>query len=159
MKACFPLVSVVVVWANGCSNGSGGSTDMGAIDGKKLADLTVAERAAFCATNRDTFAALAVGSCVLSGLETAPTKDDCERFRSECQMPGASDALCQQADAAPPDFADCGTLRVSQVQSCLSDAKTFFANLSCDAFGQEPMGGPSCLAVIEENCPSLITPF
>ncbi len=127
--------------------------------GRSTAELTPPERAGFCATNRDTFAALAVGSCVLSGLTTAPTKDDCERVKSECQTEGASGAVCEQSDAGPPDFSDCGALRVSQVQSCLADARTYFANLGCDSYGQEAPSGPSCLALIEENCPALLTPF
>ena len=158
MKSMSTLVSLLVLWASACSNGSG-STDMGGIDGKELAALTPSERASFCATNRDTFAALAVGSCVLSGLTTAPTIDDCNRFKSECQMPGARDSVCQEGDAGPPDFSDCGTLLVSQVESCLGDAKSYFANLSCDSYGQDPPQGPSCLGSIEESCPSLLTPF
>jgi hypothetical protein len=159
MKSISTTLSLLVFAASACSNGSGGSTDMGGIDGKELAALTPSERASFCVTNRDTFAVLAVGSCVLSGLTTAPTKGDCDTFKSECQMPGASDAVCQAGDAGPPDFSDCGTLRVSQVESCLADAKTYFANLSCDSYGQAPPQGPSCLAGIEESCPSLLTPF
>jgi hypothetical protein len=159
LLALLSLGLTLVVSPSACSNGSGGSTEMGAIDGKELAELTPSERAGFCATNRDTFAQLAVGSCVLSGLETAPTKDDCERFKSECQTQGASGAVCEPSDAGPPDFSDCGTVRVSQVQSCLAEAKTYFANLSCDSYGQEPPAGPSCLALIEQNCPALLTPF
>lgn len=159
MKTISATLSLLVLSASACSNGGGSSTDTGGIESKKLADLTPAERATFCVTNRDTFAALAVGSCVLSGLETAPTKDDCDRFKTECQTQGASDAVCEPSDAGPPDFSDCGTLRVSQVESCLADAKTYFSTLTCDAYGQEPPAGPSCLAGIEENCPSLLTPF
>jgi hypothetical protein len=132
---------------------------MGTIDGKKLADLTPAERAGFCATNRDTFASLAVGSCILSGLTTAATKDDCDRFKSECETQGATGSVCEQSDAGPPDFSDCGTLRVSQVQGCLADAKTYFASLDCASYGQEPPAGPSCLALVEDSCPELLTPF
>jgi hypothetical protein len=159
MKSISTALSLLVFFASACSNDSGGSPDMGTIDGKELAELTPAERAQFCVSNRDTFAALAVGSCFLSGLETASTKDDCAGLKSDCQMPGASDAVCQQADAGAPDFSDCGTLRVSQVESCLADAKTYFSNLSCDAFGQAPPAGPSCLASIEASCPELLTPF
>lgn len=159
MKPFLVVLGALVLCAGGCSNGSGGSTDSGGIEGKELVDLTTAERAQFCATNRDTFAALAVGSCVLSGLETAPTMADCEQFRSDCQMPAADGAVCEGGDAGLPDFTGCGTLRVSQVESCLTQAKTFFADLDCSAFGKEPMGAPSCLADVEESCPALLTPF
>ncbi|HVW30803.1 MAG TPA: hypothetical protein VHC69_35845 [Polyangiaceae bacterium] len=159
MKPLLVTLCALVFSASGCSNGSGGSADSDGIDGKELVELTTAERAQFCATNRDTFAALAVGSCVLSGLETAPTTADCEQFRSDCQMPAADGAVCEGGDAGLPDFTDCGALRVSQVESCLAQAKTFFANLDCSAFGKEPTGAPTCLADVEESCPALLTPF
>ena len=159
MKASSVAVWFLIVCAGGCSNGSSGGPDAGRLEGKKLSDLTLPEREQFCATNHGTFAALAVGSCVLSGVESAASKDACEAARSECETTSASFGVCQGADAAPPDFTDCGALRVSQVESCLGDAKTFFASLDCSAFGQPPSAAPSCLSTLEQNCPALLTPF
>ena len=149
-------LALLALGQSSCSSDSGAAGGT-SLDGKKLADLTPAERAEFCSANRDAFAAVEVGSCTLSGLD-APTKADCEMAQTECRASSVtSGAVCQDADAGPPDLSECGALRVMQVQSCLSETRTYFSSLTCDSFAQEPPAAPSCLATLAEDCPVLVT--
>ncbi|HEX4340124.1 MAG TPA: hypothetical protein VH062_29655 [Polyangiaceae bacterium] len=151
--------SALATSLGGCTsdsgNAGGGDTTM---EGKKLAELTQPERAAFCATNRAAFADLVTGSCSLSG-EGAPTTADCETAVAQCRATDvAVGTVCADAsDAGVPDFSDCGALLVSQVESCLAEAKAYFAVLGCDSAGQEPPTLPGCLGTLEQSCPVLLT--
>ena len=132
------------------SDSSGGESDQG----KLLSDLSAAEKQQLCTSNFDDFQALIVGSCTRNGLD-APTQSDCETARDECQQ-GATQTSAMAACSSPADYSQCTSVRVSQVESCLTDAKSYFSTLSCDNVGQEPPQAPGCLETIESGCPALL---
>jgi hypothetical protein len=136
----------------GCGSDPGGSSST---QGKKLSDLSLEERMQLCASNIDDTEAIEAGNCTLAGLG-APAKADCEVARDECKAASspATTASCQDPNAVE-DFSDCTTIRVGQVESCLREASTFLAALSCEAVGQEPTL-PSCIRTLEQGCPVLI---
>jgi hypothetical protein len=156
----FALAAVLLAFgSNGCGSDASGGAGSGD-QGKKLSDLTPAEEQELCLSTFDDFQALSAGSCTLNGLD-APTKADCEMTRTECNqgaMQTGAMAACTPTDASPlPDFSECTSIRVSQVESCLTEARAYFSTLSCDAVGQTPPMAPSCLATLEQGCPALLS--
>ncbi|HEX3596025.1 MAG TPA: hypothetical protein VHU80_13025 [Polyangiaceae bacterium] len=152
-------LTALALTQSGCgSDSSGGQGGATSLEGKKLSELTPAERSQFCATNGDAFAALVAGSCSLSGLD-APTKTECDTAVAACRADSsATGTVCQETpDAGGHDFSDCSSLRVMQVESCLTEAKTYFAMLTCESAGQEPPMLPSCLGTLQAECPALLT--
>jgi hypothetical protein len=137
---------------HGCGGDSGGSASF---QGKKLSDLSVEERMQLCASNVDENQAITTGTCTLAALD-APAKADCEMARDQCNADTSrvTTASCQDPDMVL-DFSDCTTIRVSQVESCLREASTFFEGLSCDAVGQQDPLSPGCIETLQLGCPVL----
>ena len=152
MKLSVPAFYALLLALHGCGSDSGGASGF---QGKKLSDLSLEERMQLCESNIDETRVIASGSCTLAGLY-APAKADCEMARDECNAatPPVTAESCHDPNQVA-DFSECTTIRVSQVQSCLGQASSFFAGLSCDAVGQEPTG-PGCIETLREGCPALI---
>ena len=148
---CAPLFALLLA-LHGCGSDSGGPSSF---QGKKLSDLSLEERMQLCESSFDENQAITSGTCTLAGLD-APAKADCETARNQCKAdtPPVTVASCQDPNMVA-DFTDCTTIRVSQVESCLREASTFFAGLSCDAVGQQDPLPPSCIETLQLGCPVL----
>jgi len=152
MKTAVRAFYALLLALHGCGSDSGGSSSF---QGKKLSDLSVEERMQLCASNIDENQAITTGACTLAALD-APTKADCEMARDQCNadISPVTTASCQDPNMAL-DFTDCTTIRVSQVESCLREASTFFEGLSCDGVGQQDPPSPSCIETLQLGCPVL----
>jgi len=154
MKSSIRAFCALLLALHGCGSDSGGSSGF---QGKKLSDLSLEERMQLCASNVDETRVISSGTCTLAGLD-APAKADCEMARDQCDADSSpvTEASCRDPNMVP-DFTDCTTIRVSQVESCLREASTFFAGLSCDAVGQQDPLPPSCIETLQVGCPALFS--
>jgi hypothetical protein len=123
-----------------------------------LSEVTLDDLVAVCRANR-TLVEMSFANveyqCLDEALARASDAEECEQFRSECEMQLASDQGDACAFTDPPDFSGCTGVTLSEMLTCMEDLAAFAKTLDCSLVGSEVEYPASCQDVNRE-CPGVL---